>query len=1276
MAVEEQVDLVVNAKTEGAQRGLQSLMRAMGGLGGALQETQQETQETSGRRGFGGLMPVLQQFFSAAGAGATGAKGLAMALGAFNPVAGLVMNGIRGIIGWLSNLRGEITQTVGQAQTLTINLESLAARELVKAGAFENATEALDTAKVKAQQLLREIQLLGLESPFENSLVVQTFQQGMAFGFTSEQAMRLTRASLDLASGLGLSGYEMSVIGMVMGQIRSSGKLMGQDLMQLRSRGINLADMLQDQLGVSIEQFNAGLKTGKYNMDDLLDVFGDFAATNFAGAGKRMARTFQGIMSTLQDLKETAITTIFKDPFDQVTAAASDALDVVTNFVTQSGLLEKVGAVFSDLVEKAIALGRTLIGWVKPGFDFLTNLQLQQNARDLAGWWRLIGANLKQVADIIINFVSPAIEWFQARWAAIDWSPALVHLRDTVNAAGQIIYNLVETIRRLLSGSDNAFMPLRQALSYVLTWIAMTWERFAAGALTWGWNLIVQVANGMAKAANSVLSKVMTAVGNAIGRFLKPGSPPKEGPLSHIIEWGRGVVTEFLRAFETADFDLLKRGLAPIKQALQDAVAAGNIDEVEFNQIYASVREDVAALIATFRETGEISAEALGSIGEKLGEGGDEFTKLLRLQLEYQQAMENLKAVSDEYAEAQASGAVTQEMRDRLKAAQAEADAAKDKVSWQEAFIEAQRESIDIQLKLAQAIDKLAEALKDADKAGKGGGAGAEAPTQTPALDIDLSDLGAGVEGTKDLDVAIRGVSEEFREMRRQVDAFLDTPFAQHVENIVSWLAQATGLDFTRLLLFFTGMAKFNWQDLAGAVGRLAGQVWLFILTELPGALTSANSFLLNVWAEVLHFVERNGPQWARWLGSAIGSVAGKAFTFLVQDLPGLALSFVQGLYNVLWGTGEWIDTNGNSISSEWARAFFTIVGDWITFIKSELPTWLMSLIEIASELVGGFMMGFVENSPDWYQDAVASALIFVQKLKDGITGAWDLLSFLEQLVRTWIAQTLFNYAAWVDRVKETGRTLIDKIKSGINGAWDLYETIKGKFITLVANLQQNTADYLAGLGSIGSTFVKTITDAITNAWNAVGEVGFVAWFANLIGEAVNNAVGQAATWATSMYNAGLDVVQGMIDGIKYAARNLLSAFIDLMEQLPEWAKKLLGINSPSTIFFSYGVDTIKGYELGAVKAFNALQSTLNRMWGTVALAPDIMQASNLSVAASMPRQAAGGLSVAPITVQQYFGENSLSFPNVRDGRDAAGVKRELMANALTGIMSSRTVVQ
>lgn len=1344
---DENINLAVTATTADAQKNLTSLVGALGDLGGAFNNTQQQVKKAEG--GSAGFLDVLKSYYQNASMGAKGLEGFVNVIGSINPVAGAAAGGILKLIGSLGSLKQEALAALNQAQGLTINLESLAAQEMVKAGQFSNATEAMGVAKVAAQGLLREVQKIGLVSPFENATVVQTFQQGMAFGFTAEQSLKLTRASLDMAAGLGKSGVEMSMIGMVMGQIRSTGKIFTQDLNQLRMRGINLADMLQRQLGVSIEQFNAGLQTGKYSMDDLLTVFTDFANTNFAGAGARMARTFQGIKSTLSDLAQTSYITLFKDSFDQVTAVLADGLGILVDFVTQSGVLEKVGARLSSFTGKVttflnqgLNIARYLIAVITDGDylnDWLTHLpaglqgafqslgkfvaDLQPAFQTAQMWIGMIGANLRQIGDAIWQFVKPAFDWLTAGISGFDWSPILTHIMDTVNTIGQVIYDLVEMIRRILTGNaDNAFQPLRHAITYVLTWLILTWDRFGADAVNWGWNLVVQIANGIVAAAKSVLQAAMNFLGNMIGLFIKPGSPPKKGPLSHIVEWGKGLINTYVQSFKTADFGLLKDSLQPIQAALQDAVQAGTISEVEMPEIFKAVREDVAALIADFRKTGVIGEEALGRIGARLGEGGAELTKYLRLQLQFQKAQDNLAKVSEEVAAAEKAGFVPQALAQKLKAAQAAAGQAQDELAWQKEYLGLQQDSVDIQLQMVKAMEKLAAAMDKAgggEKAGKAaGGAGAATPTVAP-FTSNLMEMfggagGAGAltditEGAMQLQQAFSGVSDEFllakqkaeglvgqaerflglplvaklREIAKAlgfgsqfqfIETFLRLPIATKISYLKNKLEELTGIDFDKVLAFFDP-EKLK-QKVMDFFTGLPAQISTMLNTAFTTLVAEFPTLVRKLWAGVMNLVrlfmgwlQQNGPQIGMMIGRVAGQIGGFLFNLLTVEIPLFLPKIIGAAYMLLMYVDNWLRTEGPGIAASWWAGLLAMIDVVWGTLKNEGPKWVVALIDFIGAFVVGFVAGFAENGPEWYAGLWEAGAKFVQSLKDAITGAWDMVTDTRQRVLAWINNVVLLFGIWIYRIKELGGTFVQKIKDGISAAWDFLDWIKGQFITLVDNLVAGAGETLASVTKVGAEFVRQIKAGFEAEWDSIENMGFGAWIVSKISGAVTGIGGAVAGWADSMYTAGEDLIQGMIDGIRAAARNLLSAFIDLMGQLPDWAKKLLGISSPSTIFRGYGQNIVQGLALGLQDMQGRLATAFQGVMGVVKMS-DV--GNMLTGQMSALRIATAGANLGLNLTQSYtFGD--LQFPNVRDGRDATGLERQLSQITLRGQMVAKT---
>lgn len=1223
-------------------------------LATATKVAQAAVQGSSG--GLGAFVGFLGQFYDKASMGASGLRGLANVLGAVNPVLGTVANGFLSVVDAMKRFVLEAIPVVSNAQSLVINLESLAAQELVKAGKFGNAVEAMDTAKVAAADLLRQLQLLGLESPFENQLVVQTFRMGMAYGFNADQAFKLTRASLDMAAGLGKSGHEMAVIGMVMGQIRSVGKLLTQDLRQLQSRGINLADMLKNQLGVSVDQFNAGLESGKYTMDDLLNLFTEFASKNFADAGKRMARTFQGIKATLNDLKETAYITLLKQPFDKVTAILADGLGVIQEFVMQSGVLEKIGAKLNTFVDNLLALGKGILNWLKPAFDlFAPGGAISLALRDVVGWAKMIWENLKGVGAAIWTLVKPAFDWLAARVKAVDWSPMLTHLRDTVNMIGQVIYNLVTAIQRILSGNaEGAVAPLKQAFSYVLTWLVLTWDKFAANAVSWGWNLIVQIANGIYEGAKKVLQSVMQVVGTIIGWFVKPGSPPKKGPLSHIVEWGRGLINTYIQAFKTADFGLLRDALSPIKQALQDAVGAGTISESEFPTLFAGIRTDVARLISIFRETGEISEEVLGGIAAKLGEGGEELTKYLRLQLKFQQAQNDLAAISKEVEQAQRQGFVPKALQDKLKAAQEAADAAKDELDWQKEYLSLQQESVDLQLQLVKALEKVGKSLGDAaDKLAKaaGGKEGMQTPTVTPfttslgdvgGLGDDLDDMETSL---TELDATVRGVSEDFQNAKKKVDEFLNTPFSEHVATLVDKLEKATGLDFSKITDFFANLKGISWQSVGTALGKLGAGLWQNLKTGAAGAAGGLGQWLNGQISNL----RTRLPFYAQNLGYALGQLFGKALEFLTVTMPTFGQTLSVLVVGAVASVADWLVKEAIPTAQRWYYGFLALMIEWYQTIKRALPQWIVSFIRAFKGFVMGFIQGFIEQAPDWMIDALEWGKQFVAKLKEGLANAWDMIPHIRAMIMDWVAKVKERIGLWLYRVREFGETFVQKIKDGLNSAWNLYEEIKAKVEALGKTLNDNGSAVLASIVAFGGLIVEKIKEGITSAWDLAKKFGELLsklpdeLFAGTEGGSVLN----------KLLAAGANIIEAVWLGILNIWPSIVQRWRELLKQLKD--------NLP----FSEPKDPRSPLR-NLAKSGKALAQ--NFIAGLDFAPANEELRRQLAQTRAILNSAGIGLNV-----QQSYTFGSLVFPNVRDGRDAVGLERTLSRLTLQGRLLAQT---
>jgi tape measure domain-containing protein len=236
---------------------------------------------------------------------------------------GSIMTGVESAI----NLAGQAFRTfagfamegleaVASYERLSLALTTLNASQLLQAGAAKDMASAMDVSAVKAEELLGWMQDLAIHSPFTLDGVAQAFRLAMAYGFTADEAQRLTQAFIDFSAGTGASEYNMQLIARAMGQISTAGKLMGQDMLQLTSAGLPVAQILAEAFGVSTEEIIKMREDGLLPAAEVIEALTVYMETNFKGAADNFSSSWAGLMGTFEDLKQMGLREFFGGLFD------------------------------------------------------------------------------------------------------------------------------------------------------------------------------------------------------------------------------------------------------------------------------------------------------------------------------------------------------------------------------------------------------------------------------------------------------------------------------------------------------------------------------------------------------------------------------------------------------------------------------------------------------------------------------------------------------------------------------------------------------------------------------------------------------------------------------------------------------------------------------------------------------------------------------------------------------------------------------------------------
>lgn len=327
------------------------------------------------------------------------------------------------------------------------------------------------------------------------------------------------------------------------------------------------------------------------------------------------------------------------------------------------------------------------------------------------------------------------------------------------------------------------------------------------------------------------------------------------------------------------------------------------------------------------------------------------------------------------------------------------------------------------------------------------------------------------------------------------------------------------------------------------------------VFKRLGGVISSLLSFLAPLVKFLTPIIE--------WLvnvlsGPVIGAVKG-FFNGVIRVVSGL-LEILQGVLDFLTGifTGNW--------SKVWEGVKEIFSGAWNVIVG-------LVKVVIFGKLIKFFMDGFTAigdvfadgwNAVIGFFKSAGSKLLGVAKgsvgdLTSAFTDGWS-----------WI-QGVFTKA-------------IDAIRTFLSTGWK--------------QLLSDIWSFLQSAYLYAQTMMAKFYDAIWQAWldvsGAVIKYGgqFLQWFADLPGK-VEGYVSDAGEW---LYQAGKDCINGLINGISSMVSGAVNAVKGVGKSVISGFKNMLGIHSPSTVFDEAGVNTIQGYNNGALRMVSKVQATMRKL--------------------------------------------------------------------------------
>jgi tape measure domain-containing protein len=219
----------------------------------------------------------------------------------------------------------------------TIQQAAVFAKEIVRVRgeveALEISFETLLGNRSKAEALMSEIKTFASSTPMQLGDLAKGAQTLLGFNIEAEKVMPILRQIGDISMG---SAERFNSLILAFSQMSSTGKLMGQDLLQMINAGFNPLATIAEQTGKSIGELKEEMSAGSISAEMVANAFASAAGEGgkFYGMLDKQSQGIAGSLSNLQGAIEDMFNAMGTENQGIITDVISGATELVQNYKT------------------------------------------------------------------------------------------------------------------------------------------------------------------------------------------------------------------------------------------------------------------------------------------------------------------------------------------------------------------------------------------------------------------------------------------------------------------------------------------------------------------------------------------------------------------------------------------------------------------------------------------------------------------------------------------------------------------------------------------------------------------------------------------------------------------------------------------------------------------------------------------------------------------------------------------------------------------------------
>ncbi len=209
----------------------------------------------------------------------------------------------------------------------------------------------LGTAE-KGNKMISNLNKMADITPFENEDLIKNSETMLAFGINAKKILPTLSMIGDVSMG---NKEKLQGLTLAYSQVASTGRLMGQDLLQMINQGFNPLLIMSQKTGKSMAQLKDDMEKGKISFAMVENAFKTATAEGgqFHGMMDKMSETGKGKLSTFMGNLKAKLTEVAERLNPLIVNVMNFAIGVVANFDTIAGaiwtILKPIRAFFLGL---------------------------------------------------------------------------------------------------------------------------------------------------------------------------------------------------------------------------------------------------------------------------------------------------------------------------------------------------------------------------------------------------------------------------------------------------------------------------------------------------------------------------------------------------------------------------------------------------------------------------------------------------------------------------------------------------------------------------------------------------------------------------------------------------------------------------------------------------------------------------------------------------------------------------------------------------------------